>query len=99
MAIRITRLERPAGVALRVDGWLTRADVPELLTVIEGTGEPITLDLSELRSADRSGVSVLRGLVDGGVVLESVSPVIESLIDSRRFSTRSSDVERHGGKP
>lgn len=66
---------------LRLEGWLEGDTVAELERVSrEGSG-PLRLDLSELRSADREGLAVLRALRAAGAALTGASPYIRLLLD------------------
>lgn len=66
--------------ALRLEGWLEGEAVAELEKVVgEGSG-PLRLDLSELRSADRAGITALRAIRAAGASLVGASPYIRLLL-------------------
>jgi len=68
---------------LKLDGRLTAEEVPELLRVCVGLTGPVVLDLSDLQSADREGVSALRQLRARGAELAGASPYLCLLLNGR----------------
>lgn len=81
MTIRI--LPERAGT-LRVEGWLAAKDVDELVRVVTAKPQRVTLDLSELRSADREGIRVLNRLVADGAELFAVPPDIALMLEGSK---------------
>jgi len=71
----------PIGSArLKLDGFLTGAETPALRRAWAGVTERLVLDLTDLRSADRQGVSVLRELRAQGAEIVGASPYIQILL-------------------
>ena len=70
-------------VIVRVDGWLDVAGVEELERACEGAPPHLGLDLSQLRSADPSGIDALLGLEHAGAELIGVPPYIRLLLSAR----------------
>jgi hypothetical protein len=68
---------------VRLEGWLEGESVAELERVVNGGSGPLRLDLSELRSADAAGLTVLRALRAAGASLVGTSPYIKLLLESR----------------
>jgi hypothetical protein len=69
---------------IHADGRLSRLSVAELEGVLRTTAGPITLDLTNLLSADDAGVAVLRSFSDKGVRLVGVSPYMALLLTNER---------------
>jgi ABC-type transporter Mla MlaB component len=68
---------------VRVVGQLTQAQVPDLLQACEPSpGCIVTVDLSDLVSADASGLFALRRLRKQGAQLVNMSHYIESTLTS-----------------
>ena len=65
---------------LKLDGRLTTEEVPELRRVCAELQGQVTLNLSDLQFADRTGASVLRELRAHGAKFTGASPYIELLI-------------------
>ena len=89
MKLRIDRTEDTGVVTVRVDGWLDGVGVEELDRACEGAPPNLRLDLSELRSADPSGIDALLGLEHAGAEFIGVPPYIRLLLSARG----------RGGKP
>jgi ABC-type transporter Mla MlaB component len=83
VAIRITTTVDHRQTVLKVDGWLKVDDVEELNRAYQSVRGATVLDLSELQSADRDGVAILRELVSLGVEIREASPYIELLLRTR----------------
>jgi len=83
VAIRITERREGPSAVLQVDGWLVENDVGELVRAVEAPDAPVILDFSELRSADRASLGVLRGLSLRGVEFTKMSRSIEIQLDLR----------------
>jgi len=84
VAIRIIQTVDDCQTVLKVDGWLKADDVEELSRVSQSVQGATALDLSELHSADREGVAVLRELVSLGMEIRGASPYIELLLKSNK---------------
>lgn len=84
VTVRITPVREGAVHVVHVDGWLTAEEIGELERVVGGAGPQLALDLSELRSADRAALVVLRALARRGVDLRHVSPMIALLLGRGR---------------
>ncbi len=80
MAIRITKTVHERQTVLKVDGRLRVEDLEELTRAYRSVTGAASLDLSELRSADRDSVAILRELVAIGVEVCAASPYIELLL-------------------
>ena len=81
MTLRITVSELGPPTTVKVDGRLTDDQVPELRRVcaeIEGT---LTVDLTDLKFADRQGVRALHELRAKGADLIGVSQFVELLLE------------------
>jgi anti-anti-sigma regulatory factor len=80
MTLRISALEPDPAGKLKLDGRLTAEVVPELMRVCAELEANVVLDLTDLRFADRQGVSVLRGLKAQGAQLIGVSHYLGLLL-------------------
>ncbi len=80
MAVRITKRTDGPQTIFRIDGRLRHEDVEELTSALRSVEGVTILDLSELQSADREGVEVLRELVSVGVEIQGASRYIELLL-------------------
>jgi ABC-type transporter Mla MlaB component len=82
--LRITHAHPDARTAsLRVEGRLTRADLPRLQQTcaeLLAGGAQLQLELSGLQFADRDGVVTLRSLRSRGVALQGASGFVEALL-------------------
>lgn len=83
MTIRISKTARDRQTVLKVDGRLKADDVEELARAYQSAQGASVLDLSELHSADRAGVEILRELVSMGAELRGASPYIELLLKAK----------------
>ena len=88
--ICITPIEGATNV-LRVEGWLQSGDIVELQRVVREAGSVVALDLSELRMTNDEGIEFLRSLVDRGVELRHLSPLITLLLSGSQTNHRNSD--------
>jgi hypothetical protein len=59
---------------LTVHGWLTHADVGELLRCVDERDSEPVIDLAELRTADRAGLEALRSLKRRSIKLRRAPP-------------------------
>jgi hypothetical protein len=80
MSIRITTIPEPGTTVIKIDGRLTSDDTEELLRIFGQLAGPVALDLSDLRSIDRTFVDRLREFVAGGMQLRAASPYMELLL-------------------
>jgi hypothetical protein len=80
MNFRLTRFDGPAGVVLKIDGWLSADGVPELEREVQcalaSGSATLTLDLEELRQADETAAVLLRRLVADGARLANCPPYL-----------------------
>jgi hypothetical protein len=81
--VRITKIIDVDNTVLKVDGRLRLEDVGELARVVRSVQGAAALDLSELQTADRAGVEILRELASLGVELRGTSPYIELLLKTK----------------
>ena len=87
MVVRITKTNSEERTVLRVDGLLQAADVEALNREWATAGGTVTLELSQLRSADNRGVEAIHELVSSGAALQGLSPYIELLLSTSRATT------------
>jgi anti-anti-sigma regulatory factor len=76
MVFKITREHDDSGVLLHIDGELNHEGLSELELVYKKIKDPLTIDLSGLRSTDSSIVKALRQMAREGVKLEGASPYL-----------------------
>jgi hypothetical protein len=76
VTFRITIDEESGIQTVRLAGWLESQGVTELERVVSDRSGPLRLDLTELRSADRAGVMLLRALYAKGESFVGASPFI-----------------------
>jgi len=77
--LRITAIESKGGVILRLEGKLIGPWVNELKSYcrnVREKGRLLSLELTEVSFADRTGLALLRGLRESGVELASCPPFI-----------------------
>ena len=84
MVVRISRTNNDRQTVLRVDGLLQAADVESLRHEWETACGAVTLELSQLQSADASGVEAIHELVSQGAKLHGVSPFLRLLLSTSR---------------
>ena len=84
VTVRITPEQEGPLSVVRVDGWLTAAETAELERAVGGAGPRVALDLTELRSADRAALEILRSLKARGAELRNASPMITLLLERGR---------------
>jgi anti-anti-sigma regulatory factor len=65
---------------IRIEGQLTRADLPDVEAVCDSAKPPLLLDLSGLKTADTDGIQALRSLSQTRAKLEGASPYIRQLL-------------------
>jgi hypothetical protein len=83
VTIRISSTADDRQTVLKVDGRLKVDDVEELARAYRSAQGASVLDLSELQSADREGVEILRELVSTGAEIRGASPYIELLLKTK----------------
>ncbi|MGH7388918.1 MAG: hypothetical protein ACREM3_05600 [Candidatus Rokuibacteriota bacterium] len=81
MDMRVTVTVRDTGPVVHADGRLSGLSVGELESVVGMMDGPVTLDLTNLLSADDAGVAALRTLSGRGVQLVGVSPYMSLLLE------------------
>jgi anti-anti-sigma regulatory factor len=80
MDMRLTVSVHDEGAVIHADGRLSRLGVAELERVLRTTSGPVTLDLTNLMSADDAGVAALRSCAGRGIRLVGVSPYMSLLL-------------------
>ena len=83
MSVRITRTTDARETVLKIDGRLRREDVGELSKERRCVKGPLVLDLSNLQSADTTGLETLKRLASAGAIIQGASPYIELLLNER----------------
>jgi hypothetical protein len=91
MVVRITKMNGSKPSVLKVDGLLEAADVGVLHHEWATAAGMVTLDLSELRSADGIGVDAIRFLESQGAELRGLCPYLELLVRAGRSNGEASD--------
>ena len=81
-AIRLT-----TGTLVKIDGWFKAEDVEDFVRVFDQLEGNKTLELSELKSADRAAVVMFRELIASGVRLRGASPYMELLLKTEPNTT------------
>ena len=81
MNIRVERFSEEQRTVLKIAGRLQSVDVSELDKEIWSVEGPLTLDLSELMSADNAGIARLRELQADGAELRGASRYVQMLLD------------------
>lgn len=81
MNIRVVRFSEDQRTVLNIAGRLQSVDVSALDKEIRSVEGPLTLDLSELMSADQAGIERLRELQADGAELRSASRYLQMLLD------------------
>ena len=80
MTLRIA-CDQASGISvIRLEGWLEGDVVTELERVVAESARPLRLDLTQLRSADPAGLTVLKALRGQGAVLVGASPYLRLLL-------------------
>lgn len=83
MPVRITVLAERPTLRIRVDGRLESDAVSELEQLIGSDPSATCLELADLRSADATGIAVLRRLRAEGITLSGVSRHLAWRIESQ----------------
>jgi ABC-type transporter Mla MlaB component len=83
VTIRISKMVDDQHTVLKVDGRLKADDLDELTRACQSAPGATALDLSELQSADRAGVQILRELVSMGAEIRGASPYIKLLLKTK----------------
>ena len=94
MALRVTVATKDDSTTVHVDGRLSARDVSELGRVVRDVEGPVVLDLSNLQSADDTGVATLRTLAGQGAQLVGASPYIALLLHGDGARTGSPNTRR-----
>lgn len=81
MSIRVSILSEAQRTVFKVDGRLRSEDVEELARALRPVHGATVLDLSELQSADRAGVEILREMISLGAEVRNASRYIELLLN------------------
>jgi hypothetical protein len=81
MTLRITVLDVGPPTTVKVDGRLTGGQIAELRSVCAAIEGALALDLTDLKFADRQGVSALQQLRAKGTELMGVSPFLGLLLE------------------
>jgi hypothetical protein len=92
MVVRITKTNGSGQTVLKVDGLLQSMDVDSLHREWATIAGPAALELSELRSADSSGVDAIHRLKAEGAELRGVSPYLELLLSTSRATVIGEDA-------
>ena len=79
MTVRIEVLAQGSITVVSVAGRLAGEEATDLRRICAESGGDV-LDLSDLRSADEEGITVIRALVREGAKLRGASPFIRLLI-------------------
>ena len=82
MALRVTVMEAADLTVIRVDGRLAEDGVAELDLACRRAKRPTVLDLTNLVTADETGVLLLRRLVEEGLHLLGASPYAAILLNT-----------------
>jgi hypothetical protein len=99
VTLRMALGEESGIQVIRLAGWLEGEAVAELERVASGCADPIRIDLTELRSADPAGLTVLRALQGRGGRLVGASPYIRLLLGTETSAPPpSGGPERKGRK-
>ena len=80
VAIRITTKTDGKTRTVRVEGRLTAVEVPDLRKECQSTDALVRVDLSGLRSADSTGITLLQSLSAEGTELYGASAFIRELL-------------------
>ena len=80
MECRIDTRQKEARTVVMIAGHLSRASLEQFRNVIRSVESDLTLDLSNLVSADDQAVEVLRNLRREGVEIQSMSPYMRTLL-------------------
>ena len=87
MVVRITKTNLAERTVLQVDGLLQGADLEALSQECQSARGSVTLELSQLQSADACGVEAIHELVLHGATLRGLSPYLELLLSTSRATT------------
>jgi ABC-type transporter Mla MlaB component len=83
MSIHVSTLVEPMQTVIKVDGRLKSEDLDELTKTVQAVHGRTALDLSDLQSADRAGLDLLRELIALGAEVRAASPYIELLLQTK----------------
>jgi hypothetical protein len=82
MTFRLQVTHQRATSVMKVDGTLTEEGRTEFLRIVHECGNPLRLDLTDLRSADEDVLRVLRSLEEGGAEIVGASPYIAMRLEA-----------------
>ena len=95
MNLRLSVTKRNVATVVHVEGRLATAGVRLLEELVQDSAGAVSLDLSNLMSADDAGIAALRTFKGRGVRLTGVSPYIELLLaDDRGRAKRTAPRHR-----
>ena len=80
MNLRLSVTKHNVATVVHVEGRLARAGIRLLEELVHDSAGAVSLDLSNLMSADDAGIAALRTLKGRGVRLTGVSPYIGLLL-------------------
>jgi ABC-type transporter Mla MlaB component len=83
MTVRITQEVESEITILHVDGWLRSEDVGALNCEHRELVGPVALELSQLQSADATGLAALLEIASQGTEFRGVSGYVKLLLSSR----------------
>ena len=81
MDLRITEAKAGPLTIISIQGELSGDGVAELERICRQAGEPLQLELSEMRRTDKCGRRLLRRLAIEGVQLSGLSPYMKLLLE------------------
>jgi hypothetical protein len=99
MALRVTVLEAADLTVIRVDGRLADEGVAELEVACRRAKRPTVLDLTNLVTADDTGVLLLRRLVGEGLHLLGASPYAALLLNAEPPSAANTGTPKRAPRP
>ena len=100
MTVRIMEHRRNGTSVVSIHGWIEGEDeARELLRVAREAEPPVILDLTELQTADVSGLAALHMLGREGMRLTHASDFIKLLLEPNGFSSPVPAGKSNGGAP
>ena len=81
MTLRIDILTGPGPATVRLSGWLSVAEVPDLEATVAKAGVPVHIDVGQMAGADAAGLLALQRLRGRGACLTGASPYIGLLLE------------------
>ena len=95
--IRITCQAQPYGTVVIIDGWLVEADVAELRRIRESGVGRVVLKLGGLEACVPEGIGLLQDWLRDGALLETASPFMQMVLESREGSPAHGSSHRQDG--